>query len=246
MERRDSQVPGVERRVIVTPSLRLERRDGEADKPRMVGHAAVFNSWTTLYEGRYFVWREKVNPGAFKRAIAEKQDVRSVFNHDPNWVLGRTASGTLALSEDKTGLLTDTDPPTTQLIRDLVLAPIDRGDVSQMSFAFLVKRNASPVVTTIDGVTVVDRGGERITIRMEDDVEIEERELIDLDLFDVSPVTYPAYDDTDVGLRTRGLGREAEVRDRIAKAPALRRAEVLANTRRRLWLANALPSKGNL
>lgn len=215
--------PGPFRRYTAAPGLRVERREGAAGGPRIVGHASVFDQWTTLYEGPYFVWREIVRPGAYANALKEKQDVRSLFNHDSNFVLGRTASGTLSLSEDKVGLWTDTDPPDTQTIRDLVLSPIERGDVSGMSFAF-IPRNTKSVVVSEGGVIVIDRGGERITIRTEGEKEIEERELLDLNLFDVSPVTYPAYEQTDVALRALGERREREIQGRRARRPNFDRA----------------------
>jgi HK97 family phage prohead protease len=167
-----------------------------------------------------------VRPGAYKSAIAERQDVRSLFNHDANFVLGRTLSNTLILQEDAVGLLTDTDPPDTQTIRDLVLAPIARGDVSGMSFAFTVRRTPETKITVTNGVTVIDNGGERTTIREEDGVEIEERELLDLNLFDVSPVTYPAYEQTDVALRSLAERREQLIQGRHVRRPHLRRAEM--------------------
>jgi HK97 family phage prohead protease len=227
---------GPERRAIPSAAVRIERRAaGDATRPHIVGHASVFDQWTTLYEGRYFVWREVVRPGAYRNAIAERQDVRSLFNHDANFVLGRTLSNTLILSEDATGLLTDTDPPDTQTIRDLVLSPIERGDVSGMSFAFTVRRAAETKVTIVNGITVIDSGGERVTIREEDGKEIEERELLDLNLFDVSPVTYPAYEQTDVALRSLAEGRERQIQGRAGRRSArmrmrARRFEALITT----------------
>lgn len=212
--------PGVERRRVPTPGLRVERRaegDGGGDgTPHIVGHAAVFDRWATIYEGRHLTLKEVVRPGAFARAIRERQDVRSLFNHDANFVLGRSTAGTLALAEDPTGLLSDTLPPDTRTIRDLVLSPIERGDVSGMSFAFTVFQGdgARKQEERPDGTLVITTPGERITIRREGDREIEERELLDLDLHDVSPVTYPAYAETDVALRSRIAAREAEARDR--------------------------------
>lgn len=218
-----------------TGVLRIERR-GQGDEARqvLVGHAAVFDQWTTLYEGRYWIWREVVRPKAFARAIKEKQDVRGLWNHDANFVLGRTISGTLELREDSEGLLSTIDPPGTQTVRDLVIVPIDRGDVSGMSFAFDVRRGDKIVeVEHEDGTRVIDRGGERITLRYEGDRVIEERELLDLDLFDVSPVTYPAYEGTNIGLRggcvpdLQDLIRE---KDRPNRRPAPRREAI------RQWL----------
>lgn len=188
--------PEPERRVVVTKPLKLHTRaDGEAGGSMIKGYAAVFNEWTTLYESKFYVWRERVMPGAFKNAIAENQDVRALFNHNPDWILGRTKAGTCRLAEDAVGLDTEIDPPPTQFINDLVVVPMGRGDVTQMSFAFTVRA-----------------GGERVTIREENDVVTEERELTDLDLYDASPVTYPAYETTRCQLVERGAAREAEIR----------------------------------
>ncbi|MCT7656157.1 HK97 family phage prohead protease [Oceanimonas sp. NS1] len=69
--------------------------------------------------------------------------MRALFNHDPNFVLGRTRSGTLALSVDADGLRYEIDPPDTQTVRDLVLAPLARGDITGSSFAFAWRRTAT-------------------------------------------------------------------------------------------------------
>lgn len=218
-----------------TERLTVERRaepDDAAPPARIVGHAAVYDQWTTLYEGRYWVWREILRPGAFRRAIAEKQDVRSLFNHDENFVLGRSIAGTLELEEDETGLLTRTAVPDTQTIRDLVVAPIERGDVSGMSFAFAVPRGGEVVQTERpDGTEIIETPYERTTFRYEGDRLIEERELLDLDLYDVSPVTFPAYAGTDVAARSRpDVAELIAAKDR----PHRRRAPVRDELRR--WL----------
>lgn len=229
---------GPERRVAHA-AVRVERRadkPGGKAAPRIVGHAAVYGQWTTLYEGRYWVWREKIAPGAFSRAIKEDQDVRALWNHDANFVLGRTRSGTLKLREDDTGLLTDTTPPDTQTVRDLVLTPMERGDVDGMSFAFLPLKGDKVVRTEDeDGTVTIDSGGERVTLRYEGEKLIEERVVMDADLFDVSPVTYPAYQGTDVGLRAVGPDIETRARekDRPHRRPAPKRDEV------RRWLNTA-------
>jgi uncharacterized protein len=193
----------VERR-YVEAALRVETEEpaeGDQVEPKIVGHASVFDEWTTLYEGRYWVYREIVRPGAFTRAIKKKQDVRALFNHDANFVLGRTKSGTLSLEEDDRGLLSRITPPDTHAARD-ILTSIKRGDVTGMSFAFTPARAKKVKQTEQNGVITIENGGERITQRYEGDTLIEERELLDLDLYDVSPVTYPAYGGTDVGLRS--------------------------------------------
>lgn len=163
----------LERRNFRVDKITVERRTDSA--PKIMGHAAVFN---VLSEDLGW-FREKIEPGAFKATIGE-DDVRALFNHDPNLVLGRNVSGTLRMSEDGVGLAIEIDPPDTQAARD-VLVLIERGDVSQMSFAFRVLEESWEY-------------GEK----NEPDI----RTLKKVRLFDVSPVTYPAYTQTDVALRS--------------------------------------------
>ncbi|WP_411901134.1 HK97 family phage prohead protease, partial [Salmonella enterica] len=77
------------------------------------------------------------------RALVEVRNdvVRALFNHDPNFILGRRSAGTLALTVDERGLRYDITAPETQTIRDLVLAPMQRGDINQSSFAFRCSRH---------------------------------------------------------------------------------------------------------
>ncbi len=161
----------MERRAIGISELRTIRAEGEA--PKIRGYAAVFNSMSQDLGG----FREKIAPGAFKETI-EAADVRALWNHDSNFVLGRNKSGTLALSEDENGLMMEVTPPDTQWARDLMIS-IDRGDVTQQSFGF---RTVSDSWEKKDGEEI--------------------RTLEEVELFDVSPVTYPAYPDTSVALRS--------------------------------------------
>ena len=191
-------------RRFASSGTRIERRavDG-VEVPVLRGHAAVFDQWTTLYEGRYWVWREVIRPGAFATAIAERQDVVGLFNHDANHVLARTASRTLVLEQDDRGLADTMELLDSQTNRDLVIGPVERGDISGQSFAFLARNDGKEVITrNDDGTIIVERSGERITLREEKDRTIEEREILSVDLFDVSVVTRPAYGGTDVALRS--------------------------------------------
>lgn len=175
----------IERRSTgATVSLRGTNKEG---LPMIRGHAAVFNQWYTLHEDHELVIRERVKGTAFANALREKQDVRALFNHDPNLILGRTKAGTLRLVCDIRGLGYDIDPPDTRAGRDVVES-IRRGDVSGSSFGFAVRANGQTITRRDDPET-----GKRVI----------ERDLTDLDLFDVSPVTYPAYQGTDAGLRSR-------------------------------------------
>lgn len=175
---------------------------------RVVGYASVFDSWTTLGRSGSTVYREIIRPGAFTQALAERQNVVALFNHDPNQILGRTSSGTLSLREDSKGLHAEIDPPQTQLGRDVVHL-VERGDLAGMSFAFRPREG----------------GSERRTRRSGDLTYVED-EIRAVDLFDVSVVTNPAYQDTTVALRGRGLVTEREL-TRIGLQRALERLEEL-------------------
>jgi len=167
----------VEKRVFSLSEIKIEKREDEKP-PIITGHAAVFNQKTDLY------WfKEEILPGAFKNAI-KKSDTKALFNHDPNIILGRKKSKTLELEEDKKGLAVEITPPETQLVKDMVLSPMERGDLNQMSFAFTIK--------------------EERWIDKKDEPSL--RQIVEVDeLFDVSVVTYPAYLTTDASLRAKEM-----------------------------------------
>jgi len=162
-----------ERRFTGDCELRAVEPAGEGRR-KIAGHAAVFDSLSEDLWG----FRERIVPGAFREAIG-RSDIRALLNHDPNFVLGRTANGTLRVHEDDHGLAVEIDPPATGWADDLLVS-IGRGDISQMSFAFRVGED-----------------------RWDDVAGTRERTILSFDeIFDVSPVTYPAYPDTDLSLRT--------------------------------------------
>lgn len=153
-----------------------EIRINESDGGTCIeGHAAVFDSWSEPLGG-IFPFKEKVRKGAFAESIG-RDDIRALFNHDPNYVLGRNRAGTLELVEDNVGLRVRITPPDTSWARDITTS-IRRGDISQMSIGFVVEDDEW---SSKDG--------------------IDTRELKKVRLFDVSPVTFPAYTATDVGVR---------------------------------------------
>jgi HK97 family phage prohead protease len=166
----------MERRAFPALELRTAVPEAEGEtRPHIVGHAAVFNTLSDMLWG----FREIIAPGAFKDAIA-KSDVRALLNHEPSFVLGRKKNGTLKLWEDERGLAIDIDPPETQWADDLLIS-IGRGDIDQMSFGFTVAEDSWD---TVNGET------RRTIIRVDE-------------LYDVSPVTFPAYPQTDAALRAR-------------------------------------------
>lgn len=165
--------------LIEKRAVPFEVRAGEDGKPRLRGIAAVFNSEAVI--GGSF--REVIRPGAFAKTIAER-DVKMLWNHESSFPLGSTRAGTLSLQESAQGLEVDNDPPT-QGMNAGFLESVARGDVSQMSFMFeVIKEN------------VIRAAGEMVL-----------REVLEVKLWEVSPVTFPAYTDTEIGLRA------AEVRD---------------------------------
>ena len=168
----------VERRVATVEDLDLRKSAG-SKRPTIRGHAAVFDELSADLGG----FRERIAPGAFARAIREGHDVRALYNHNPDRVLGRTPK-TLRLAEDSVGLRVEIDPPASE---SNLLELLERGDVSQMSFGFVVR----------DERWEPGDGGPDI------------RTVLDLDLFDVSVVTYPAYPQTDAAVRSHAKWLQA-------------------------------------
>jgi HK97 family phage prohead protease len=173
----------IERRAFVVEGLIIETRaDG---KKTMRGHAAVFNQLSEDLGG----FREQIAPGAFADAV-KTDDVRALFNHDSNFILGRTVAKTLRLSEDARGLAVEIDPPDTQFARDLMVS-MERGDVTQMSFGFSVRPGGQDWAKDDEGRTI--------------------RTLKKLRLFDVSPVVFPAYPQTDIAVRELRSWQDAQM-----------------------------------
>ena len=163
----------LERRVMAIDDIELRVTDGES--PKITGYAAKFNKWSLDLGG----FREKIKKGAFDEAM-EVSDVRALKNHDPNLLLGRTTSGTLRLSSNSVGLGFEIDPPDTSTGRDTV-TEIRRKDITGCSFSFTTAED--------DWKYLEDGSVERTIIRVGE-------------LFDVGPVTYPAYPDTTVAARS--------------------------------------------
>ena len=177
--RREVQLPvdslGRERFRANIDARSIERR-ADGDPIGFKGHAALFNRPTWIGPKRWG-FREQVAPGAFAKTIKEA-DVRFLINHDPNLLLARNKAETLTLAEDKVGLAVDAEMAPVSYAQDLAVL-LERGDISQMSFAFEVVKDQWEI----------------------DDDENELRTILEAKLWDVSVVTYPAYEETDAGLR---------------------------------------------
>lgn len=161
----------LERRYVTAKQLMAEQRADGA--PVISGYAAVFNVLSVVLWG----FREKIAPGAFSDSLAD--DVRALWNHDTNIVMGRTKSGTLRLAEDTTGLRIENDPPSSA---EREIESIRRGDVDQMSFGF----------RTLEDEWDEDSEGQIV------------RTLRKVKLYEVSFVAFPAYPATSVALRGEG------------------------------------------
>lgn len=167
----------LERRAVEIKELRIDTgQNGENSPPTIEGYASVFDTLSESLGGP-FPFRERVERGAFAETIVQ-DDIRALFNHDPNYCLGRNKAGTLKLAEDEKGLLVQILPPNNSWANDL-LESIKRGDITQMSFGFYV----------LDDEWRAE-GGEDLRI------------LKKVKLFDVSPVTFPAYTQTECNVRS--------------------------------------------
>jgi HK97 family phage prohead protease len=173
------------------------RVSSDSGKSTIFGYAAKFGVRSADLGG----WVEVIAPDAFKASLATNPDVRGLFNHNPDHILGRTTAGTMRLSTDEVGLSYEIDPPDTQVSRDLMVS-MQRGDISQSSFGF-VCQDASWSYDEASGMEV--------------------RTVKQAELFDCSPVTYPAYPDATSGVRSLPADMPIEVRSRLAAVKAEKR-----------------------
>lgn len=207
---------GIERRIHTGVGIELRKKSETNSAVVLRGYAAKFEVLSEPMWG----FRERIAKGAFDDVLGD--DVRALFNHDASHVLGRTKSGTLSIVQDDTGLAYEVELPDTSSARDLIKV-IERGDVDQSSFAFTVEK---------DNWTEDDDG------RIIRTIEKMKR------LYDVSPVTYPAYPDATVGIRsmenwkaTRST-QQNELEARAAAEIKLQQQRASASRARRLRLTN--------
>lgn len=184
---------------IYCGKCQLEKRADEAQYPNVVGYASVFYDGSAGTE----FWLmddmvEHIMPGAFNRALAEKHNVRALWNHNPDNVLASVTSGKLKLSIDQKGLRYEIDMPEVQLGKYLTVMIGDEV-VTQSSFGFEVLD---------DDYRSEERDGRAIVVR----------EIKDVRLWDVSPVTFPAYEGTSALLSSRSKVAVAEARSRFGLA----------------------------
>lgn len=186
----------MERRTAVARDGKFQTR-AEDGNLYIEGYFAVYNSRYNLWDGAY----ETIAPGAFEGET--RKDVRALCNHDSTLVLGRTIAGTLTLRTDEVGLwgsiiINQADQDAMNLYER-----VKRGDVTQCSFGF----------------DIVDQ-----------DVEYQDGEptvwiIKKVRLYEVSVVTFPAYEDTGVSVRRREFAELARRKTEAWKAKARARLE---------------------
>lgn len=172
-----------ERRFLSINTKPIEFRDsaeeGEEGKAFIKGYAAVYESETMIYDG----CMEKISKGAADDCLND--DVRCLFNHNPNYILGRSTAGTLKFGSDDTGIWYENELDLSIDSHSSLYKSMKRGDITQSSFAFVVKEQTWTDTKNDDGSYTYLR-------------TITKFEMI----YDVSPVTYPAYADTTVAARS--------------------------------------------
>ena len=160
------------RQVRSVPTEFTTREDG--DNPAIEGYFAVFNSNYEIAPGM----SESIAPGAFSETISG--DIRALINHDTTLVLGRTKAGTLELREDSHGLWghVDINPNDADAVN--LYERVKRGDVDGCSFGFEIRS---------EDTDIHEDGSVHWTIK-------------DVNLFEVSCCTFPAYEQTNISART--------------------------------------------
>ena len=218
----------IERR-FMRQSVAEVRVATSSGKRTMGGYGAMFydsGNSGSQYQIADDLW-ERLRHGAFDRAIRERHDVRALFNHNPDNLLGRSSSGTCLLSVDGKGLRYSIDINPNDPDHARVVEKVERGDLTGSSFAF------RPTKVSWD--------------QMPDGAGV--RWIEDLTLYDVGPVTYPAYEGTTIGLRDndhiaaireeheRWKGADCDWRKRLLQLwEAEEKSPALESDWRREWL----------
>jgi HK97 family phage prohead protease len=183
--RRNSRKDIKEIRLRLAPQKFEIRKNADGSRS-ISGYAATFGDLSQDLGG----FREKIQRGAFAQSLKDNPDVLCLYGHDDNQILGRVSSGTLTIAEDAKGLKFTCKLPDTTTARDLI-ALMERGDISQMSFGFMVNQN---------GDSWDEVSGQLI------------RTLISVTLFEISVVGMPAYTSTSVSLRNAPAAIRAKLK----------------------------------
>lgn len=175
--------PSYEGRLYRVPAEEIELRAKADGSPLIAGYGAVFNRRSSVISewGGEFI--ERIQPGAFTKTLRQNGDVLATFNHDRNFILGRGSNGTLRLTQDSQGVEYEIDPTPTQWASDLI-KQIDRKDIKGASFGFRMIRDAWGTCAGPNGS------------------DVDERTLLEVQLYDIGPVAEGAYPDATSSLRS--------------------------------------------
>lgn len=169
----DTLVRSFERRPFTLRDVEIRAAGGKQSKLEFTGRAIVYGQLSVDLGG----WQEIIDNHAATRTLANNPDVRFLLNHNAGQVLGRTAAGTLTLTEDDEGVRVESSMADVSYARDIAVS-MERGDVNQMSFGFWIMSDAWAGM-------------------------VHHVREIDLDDGDVSIVTYPAFPQTSAELNSR-------------------------------------------
>lgn len=172
---------GLEIRVGPVDARSETRQDG--DVRGITGYASLFDQPARI-GGMFFQWDEEVATGAWTKTLRESSRILSMFNHDPDRLLGSTESGSAKFSEDATGLRYDVDVNDDDPLAVSAWAQVDRGDVNGASVWFRVIREEWTEPTEDNGL------------------EVPKRRILEGQLFEGGPVVFPAFADTTAGTRS--------------------------------------------
>jgi HK97 family phage prohead protease len=214
------QLDRVEQRILSLADSDFALRATADSAPVFTGHAAVFNSRTAIGNPLTWGFYEQIARGSFKKTLQEG-DARFLVDHDTALLVARVSADDLRLAEDATGLAVEADLDTElSYVKDLV-RNVDKRRITGMSFGFRVIRDEwiTETVETSDGQSA----------------EVEVRTILEVELYEVSAVTFPAYDETDAALRAVVLRPDPDPLHRrealLAVPPIIEAPEPAATTR---------------
>lgn len=174
-------------------SFNVTRQQQNPDELIIEGYFALYEQDTELYDGIF----EIITKGAFDKTL--NNDVRALWNHNTQYVLGRNKSGTLELKTDDKGLFGVIKLPNTQYAKD-IHELVQRGDVDQCSFGFNILNETLEELAS---------GAFRWRIN-------------EIDLHEISVVTFPAYENTSVQARAKQV-EQIQQRKLLEKKNALQK-----------------------
>lgn len=197
----------LERREIPVEAIEL-RAEGDNGQRKIAGYGIVYNRKAKIGDD----YEEVIRPGAARKLLETKPDIKCALNHNRMYLFGRTKSGTLELEENQSGVKYTANPPEAQWAKDAI-ASIERGDIDGSSFTFAVGPEGEKVTRQSDGTIL--------------------REIFEFSrIGEMGPVTDPAYISTTANVRSAEEARDAYV----ANLRAQEQANEIADSQRALTL----------